>query len=455
MTRTKPVRPLLLVILLLLFILPFATPVHAQECTPIRFLPGQVVRVTGSLDAGGLPYRGRAGLENAVLGFIPLETILQTEGRSECIDGRNWYGVAQSDLTPDLPPNIYVMDGDGTTPWLEPMPICPYAPGRGIRLDAYGTLRDFASFAPDPTNPDWVILSYNPVGEQVHPALQRHYALDMRTGLLTETDYPHADVVTRRLTDRLGITEYVFGDSSMENYGLRVSPDGSKVLYFVPGPIREDCAHGCRLAEAFIANSDGSNPVSLGNFSLDNSLVDVHWGANDRLYLTLISEFAPSYFTVELCLDGSCGGYITDVLGIEGYAAFVSVSPDGRYRAVERFSIGDGGNGALIFDEEGELVMELPDNGDASLAVIWASENVIYYPLQGGYTVWEGETPQDYDHVRHINLNLQDGTFDPADQLTLWREGMFNGWDRGWIKAGGTFVVYSGQVLSAYCFGRG
>jgi hypothetical protein len=61
------------------------------ECLEPRFLPGQPVKVIGSVDAGGMPYRARTNLESEVLGFIPLGTTLRTNPYREyfCGQGRN------------------------------------------------------------------------------------------------------------------------------------------------------------------------------------------------------------------------------------------------------------------------------------------------------------------------------------------------------------------------------
>ena len=204
----------LLLCLLMLLILHTAKA-QANDCLTPRFFPGQTVTITGSIDAGGMPYRADSFLSSPVEGFIPIDATVTTGmGLQACKDGRNWYMAHYE--TDEGSRGGWIVDGDGTNYWIEPVPSCPYG-GLLYTYDYWGYLMEM-NYMPETDN---VILTFAPRGEQVaHAAEGIHYALNLVTGTLTEATYPFADIINRDLTNKLGIMDWVFEGGDKNGYTL-------------------------------------------------------------------------------------------------------------------------------------------------------------------------------------------------------------------------------------------
>ncbi|MBC7870701.1 MAG: hypothetical protein H7Y09_07660 [Chitinophagaceae bacterium] len=455
-------------LLMLLFIsINISGHVMAQDtCLPPRFLPGMPVQVVGSVDAGGLPFRGSIGLAGNVLGFIPLGTSITVEESAICEEGRNWYPVSADYTTVASDYSVWVTDGDGTSYWLEPVGFCeiPEWLGNGVQINLWNTIDDIVTmdYAADDH-----LLYLTTSGDDVpqHPVLLDHYTIDVETGILTEGDYQYVDIVTPELTDALGISAYVFGERSF-SYALLISPDQQKILYFIPDPPIESCAHGCLRDQVYIADVDGTDSIFLGRI-YSGYLETVHWGANERLYLTMHSEAAFNYYTIELCMDGSCGALFDDVLeerGLPFYdevVGFPAVSPDGRHMAFERFNFtgSEEGSGTVILDLEDNSWIELPDNGNVALPIIWEDDTTMMYPIDVDSVIRPAEAEgynYDHDFVRMLTLDFAEGTFRLRDQVTLWDEDMFGEWMKGeWLRLDRAFIIPRLDLLNIACISFG
>jgi hypothetical protein len=419
-----------------------AAPAHMQsECLIPRFLPGQSVKVTGSVDAGGLPYRAAMGLDQAVQGFIPLETRVTAQEGPVCSEERNWYRldpeVAQSDSA-----EVWVTDGDGRTYWLEPLRLgC----GTQIETRPIGYVYALNSGEDEKT----ITISTAQSNEQ-KVYTKHHYSLDLETGILTPTADP--DLIPPELLDQLGI-------EPVDRYPPQLSPDGTQILYFIPEPPRENCAEGCVPLQVYIANVDGSHPVLLGRISLENNLWAVHWGANHRLYLTIVTEAAPAPYLVEYCMDGGCEHDIGALLrqwGVSnfGVLGFASVSPDGKQLAVERIYGREKGSGTLIIDLAHNTWIELPDNGDVWLPVIWENNTTIDYPVDADSVANLQENAP--DRLLRIELDFDKRAYHVINQYTYSDGEMFGDWMNGqWLRTYGLFFTSWQDRLGIYCFFAG
>jgi hypothetical protein len=286
-----------------------------------------------------------------------------------------------------------------------------------------------------------------------HPVLLNHYEIDIPSGALRPTTYPYADIVTRDLTDRLGITEFVFGERSNNRFSLHVSPDRKKILYFVPSKKLKDCTHSCYLVEGFVADADGSNPRSLGEIPTDASITRIYWGTDGRIYLTHITEEAPRFFTVGICIEDGCTleGNIADIAAKYGVnvpsGSIVTTSPNGQYLAItplyrnENLVGWDGS--AYIIDTQNSGVITLPDSGLSGVPIFWDNDGQILYGVDMNGVVDESDYADEVwlletDRWLIIRLDFTQETYD-IDQDTLDMSNDNNDifgdvWYGSWVK---------------------
>lgn len=432
-------------------------PIKAQEenqCLEPRFIPGQTVFIVGSVDAGGLPYRYDTNLDSPVQGIIPLGTKITTEEQKfvRCEDRRNWYEAIGWG---------WVMDGDGISYWLEPENLCS---GGSMIINPYFSIGKLVEVDYLEETGDLLITVSNDELNVKHPILLDHYTLNISTGLLKQVPYRHAEIVTPELTDTLGITDRVFGINSTYNYSLYVSPDGSKIFYFLLAP--ESCVDECMSTtmNMYSADADGSNVVFIGPLTLFAFWDHIYWGANDRVYIEFVSAYGGGSTMLEVCLDGSCiyslgatlqEAKVPSTVSIPS----VSVSPDGKFIAAER-AFADGGyppSSTVIFNTEDQTWMELPSNGESSMPVIWDSNNRLYYPIDVTHEADEAWGFSS-DGFAEVELDFKNRTFEVTERFYL-RENHpeFGFFDRNWFHPAnsGTFITSDFDSIKLYCIGRG
>jgi hypothetical protein len=401
-----PHQTKMLVCLLALILMAHITKAQTDDCLIPRFFPGQTVTITGSIDAGGMPYRADSSLDSPVEGFIPIgATVTTGMGLQACQDGRNWYWASYE--TDEGNQGGWIIEGDGTNYWIEPVPLCPYG-GLLYTSDYWGYPMEM-NYVPGTDN---VILTFTPRGEQVGRATAGiHYAFNLTTGTLTETTYPFADIINRDLTDKLGITDWVFNNNAQNGYTLYLSPDQQKILYFVPGEPLSDCAHNCQPITGYIANTDGTNAVELGEFATDAGIARVHWGANERVYLSHITETG-IYFSGEICMDGTCARELSTMLEEDFdlpadklmYPYYPTVSPDGRYLALTPMM--DYGHG-FVLDLQTGSTLDLPAMGSIASPALWGESNSLWLPMK---TDGDPNSAHTTSYIRNLNLNFDEAT---------------------------------------------
>lgn len=452
----------------------FYVTVHAQSdsCLSPRFFAGQEVRVIGSIDAGGMPFRDDPSFSQPVKGFVPLDTIVTSYNMELCVEGRNWYSIVYSQTGGEQPTRVWIMDGDGQSYWLEPIPICSggldrtrifpadSTYGQGLIVDGYEESTNTLRFSAERLIPNT-------------ETFERHYFnFDSRTGMMSETAYWYRDLITHTLTDKLGITEQVFGNGE-DFTTLYVSPDRAKILYRVRNPQIPDCAHGCSTETLWLANSDGSNPVSLSE--LYGTITRVIWGQNGKIYLSVSPlEVYEADFTLTLCTDGSCAIYENASLLTHHSLPFDYVrhmpttSPNGKWIALtvggESLVLKGMSTTAIILASKGDQFIELPYNGGAAASILWLDDDTILYPVIG--LGWKGE---DYglpsyfyqqDALWEIHLNFDKLTYRVGDRVTQSTgnpdyERMFNPEQTQHIILGYIPIIYSTQSITFYCFSKG
>ena len=446
-----------------------------SDCLPIHFMGGQVVRVIGSVDAGGLPFRQQPSLESSVEGFIPLDTQLQTKGLLRCSEERNWYSVFYSIEGEAESQEVWVVDGDSYTHWLEPVPICrasdiqiypaypSYVGGRLI-VDGFDKTSQILRFS----------LDFFPEGV----SRERHYfELDLATGFLTQMDYWYRDVITRDLTNQLGITDRVFGEEEGFNV-VYVSPDKTQFLYRTVNPTIPNCAHGCTTETLWLADIDGSNPIALTEFY--GLITHINW-LDDEIQLSMlpIEVFGPN-FDWTVCLDGSCDershdrfleghdlpfdhGRHTPTLSPNGEWIATSFGSEDLYLEEGILSIG------VILNTNDNRYIQLPNNGEAASPILWINDRRILYPVIG--TGWDGEPhglPSDFyevDALWDIVLDFDDLSYHVIQRMTDWQG---REWDDRLFGTEQTHhiipmssvsrgvIVYNQQrSLSLHCFPQG
>jgi hypothetical protein len=356
-----------------------ATPEPA--CLLPNFLVGSEVRVVGSLEAGGLPVRSKLKLDSDVTDFIPLNTTFISDNVT-CIEGRNWMHIAAVKVGDRMISGYAVMD-DGVHYWLQANRLCPVDGAELYFGDFSLSIRQAYPVA------DKLVIGVTDTNTNQHPVLLDYYNLDRITGVLTPATYPYADIVTRDLTDMLGITDVVFGENSNADFSLHVSPDGKQILYFVPGHHTEgDCNVFCAYVEGFVADADGSHPLSLGQIPVDASLDNVYWGTDGRIYLSHITEEGGIFFTVGICIKAGCTiqGDIHTIAAVYGLnissGAIDTTSPNGQYLAINPQGL-DADNqdmaGAYVIDLLNKSFIRLPDDGYSQFPLFWEDDSHILY----------------------------------------------------------------------------
>jgi hypothetical protein len=469
---TQQAKYLLLLLLVVVLMPPLALQAQADTCLSPRFFGGQWVRVTGSLDAGGLPFRAQHSLSAPVLGFIPLDRVVESAWMQRCVEGRNWYSVWYGRTDSEAPEEVWVMDGDGHTYWLEPLPYCQEYDQRehifpspmdyedGLIVDSFDEQTKVLRFS----------ANYRPVGEH---SLERHYfTLDLDTELVTQTDYWYRDIVTRQLTDRLGITEQVFGEE--EDFStVYVSPDRTRILYRNTNPPIPDCAHGCITETLWIADSDGSNPRALSDFY--GWISRIVWGNDGRIHLSMFSKevWSPE-FTLTVCIDGSCTLYLDELilgersLPLEDVLHMPMWSPNGQWIAVtmgseQLYNAGIPSTGFVV-EQNGDRFIQLPYNGQAASPIIWMDNDTLLYPVRGVDVdeAQDGLPTRFYtqDALWEIDLDFEALTYRIGDRLTYCvgdrNDRLFDPVETHHIiAAGNKAIVYSRASLDIYCFWRG
>lgn len=308
--------------------------------------------------------------------------------------------------------------------------------------------------------------------------MERHYfTFDLDTGLITQTDYWYRDLVTRKLTDRLGITEQVFGDSE-DFRTIYVSPDRTKILYSTRKPQVPHCDHDCETETLWITDRSGSNPIALTDF-YEGTIEQVTWGKDDKIYLSLSSPvMAGTDLILTVCADGSCEMY-DDELILKGrslpfkYVEHLPVwSPNGQWIAVTMGSEQLAADGifstGVVVENEGDRYIQLPFNGRVAAPIVWLDDDTILYPVMG--IGWDGKDyglPSDFyeqDALWEIHLDFNALTYRIGDRLTEWVRSR-KWYDQMWeyagiesyhiIAAGDKAIVYSHHGLDIYCFSRG
>jgi hypothetical protein len=324
-TRALP----LLILTTLLFLLPGGL-LHAQETCPLapRLTIGMPGRVR-AVNTAGNNLRANAGIEAELTGYLENDTEFVVESGPNCKDGINWYRVRALDGT-----NGWTAESAFGNYWLEPIPFCTpqqRAANTGYLLteDTAPFYRRLTSVRYDPARKSLLLASQpHTAVETIHPALWTYQWLNLETQALTPAEYPDADIVTPELTDKLGITEYVFGEHSRAFYSLHVSPNRARILYFTYNPPIKDCAHGCYTAQVWVADVDGSNAKEVGRMVMgDAGYIAWEWGGG-KIYLTMV-YLDLSYGVIEICDDGSC--FNTPDESFPYNYAYPSVSPDGEH----------------------------------------------------------------------------------------------------------------------------
>lgn len=450
-------RQSIMLLCLLCFILSTHLITLAQnDCLPPRVFPGQTITITGSIDAGGMPYRAENQLASHVEGFVPIgEIISTTEYMAACVDGRNWYQVnVLTDVGNRL---MWILDGDGVNYWIEPTELCQF-PNRGglfTVMDHWGTIAEM-NYLPGTNR---VILAFNELGQNDHPSQLDHYAFDLMTGEIAESMYPFTNVIDRDLTDQLGISDWVFnGNNGAEGYSIYLSPDQQKILYFILGEAISPCAHNCHPLTGFIANADGTNPVEIGQFFTEAGLVRVHWGVNDRLYLSHITVTA-GYFSGEICIDGTCARSISNMLETEYNLSqeeivpyYPTVSSDGRYMALTSM-IGGYGQGRVIDLQTGRM-LNLPASGSIAFPALWDNDNSLWLPIMPD---GDPDFTHDKPYILNLNLNIDEETVGRST-ASAEHNGLhplpFIGIN-DWIRTEGSIVINYGGYLEVFCIGLG
>ncbi len=363
---------------------------HGCGVLPTRLAISKAALVR-DLPAGGNSLRAAPGLYGAVVGEIPAHAEVLVLAGPRCADGYQWYQVQFGDLTG------WTAEGDSQEYWLEPVSLCPSS------LSAPLTFFQLAEITTPVVDLQFlraegaVLISSLPPGVELryrppHEAQLSYHRFDLATRTLTEIPYPDADIVTRDLTDRLGVTEAVFGADSAY-HALLVSPERDRVLYFV---LDEDYEYPCcgddyTYYEAWTANADGSDPRRLGITRQIDYVQQVHWIDDSAVLLIYNDLFGGGYTPLEVCLDGSCFNWLSlhaaDGLFIHGGSA--AISPDRRSAAINHFY------------DDGITVQDRASGGEWSLPAglrfplfspIWSPDGqAFYYPSgesQGAVRAW-------------------------------------------------------------------
>jgi hypothetical protein len=297
------------------------------------------------------------------------------------------------------------MGDDTQTHWLEPIPFPCSSYGReqvfpaypayssGLFVDSFDSENGLLRFSAEALSGD-------------RSELVRHYfTLDVNTGMTTQSDYWYRDLITQEFTDRVGITEQVFGDG--EDFStVYVSPDRTKILYRVTNPERPDCAHGCVTETLWIADSNGNNPITLAEFY--GRITRIVWDDDGMIYLSLSPlEVWEADFTLAVNTDGTISEYADEMI-LEGrslpfeYVRHMPIfSPNREWIAVtmgseQLYSEGMPSTG-FILNAHDDRYIQLPYNGQAASPILWIGNNEIAYPVIG--LGWDGE---DYDLPSHF-----------------------------------------------------
>lgn len=429
-----------------------------------------------TLDAGGLPYRSSPSLDTPVIGLIPLDTHLTTIGMQLCLESRNWYLVEYGADEAARRYPVWVVDGVDGTYWLEPVPTClgetartTLFPGfvgysQGLIVDGYDSATDTLRFSAE-------------YFDDAAHTLERHYLnFQVRDGVVTRSDYWYRNLITPELTDRLGITEQVFG-AEEDFTGLHVSPDRTRILYQTPNPQIPDCAHGCRTSKLWIADIDGSNSLPLGDYY--GRVNRVIWGEEQiRLSITPAEVFSPD-LTVTFYLDGHEQEYADEVilggrsLPFEYVSNLPIESPDGEW-----ISVTMGGEAlyeqsgfrstGFILNQNEDRWIQLPYNGNAASEIVWLDSDTILYPVIGlGWSGADYGLPDYFyaqDGLWEIHLDFDTLTYRLGGRLTNWippevsygYPNMLDPVQTHYILIeSGIPIIYSGISLDMYCISRG
>ncbi len=413
--RTIVLRIIVLVTLLTNTALNFSAirPVQAQEVCdlPSRLTPNMPGRVRAVSTAGN-NLRAKAGQAAEITGTLANETEFIVQSEPECVDGLNWYQVETLDGQTG-----WTAEGENGLYWLEPTPFCTEQQREAnlhYHLDENSRpfFRNAISVTYNSARHSLLIAS-QPEGrdELVHPALQEYNWLNLDTQIITPTQYPDADIVTPELTDKLGITEYVFGDKSQLWESLHVSPKRDRILYFTHESSDQDtCIEGCDPVEGWIANADGSQARSLGVIaSGEVGYLDWEWKGNGYIYLTMI--YAGGLMGIEeIYEDGSYAGNNSFPLDY----AYPSVSPDGSYITFTQM-LGGGVDprwkGQIIDHRSGNWYA-LPLTSFA-IPAIWSQDGqtIYFIGLIDGKTVLATTTVADIKRANSLlnDLPIRDG----------------------------------------------
>lgn len=435
---------------ILLIILNFgvADGMEAQEesqCLEPRFIPGQTVRVVGSVDMGGMPYRAEAGFENEILGFIPLETVLTTSNQWQaaalCVEERNWYETwfEQENKW------VWIVDGDGYSYWLQPDELCMTEPNPLNVDDSIGMLENVEYLA------DKNSLQLTTMNDE-------NYLLNFETGILSRTSSVHTNIVK---PDFIKLINFL---RSYPINPVSVSPDKNKVIYAIPSPyVIPDCAHGCHTYYLYVANADGTDMKFFLHTAAENYIEAVHWGTNGRFYITFGSEAVWGNRLLEVCNDGSClqslDQHLAELSGLNEVGlnynfAHPSISPSGRYMAVEQTISNSLNPGAIILDTKSNTVIQLPDNGEVAMPIVWESDNVIYYTASADTVVANSLGKLDDDTIIKIALDYDHQTFEV--QEVILNGDLFLHTQRIYLlHHNRRFVIYDDYSITVYCIGLG
>jgi hypothetical protein len=344
------------------------------------------VLVTGLADFGGAPYRATSGLDAPVQGIIPIgSTLFIDDTTYGCEDGRNWFKVQYAPQSDGEPLSVWLTDGADGTYWLEPVSVCGSFTENSI---AFSYLQALVIDGVDAETGTLRFSSEFVDGQQL---VRRYFEMNVRTGLITPVTYWHADLITRELTDRLGITDQVFTEDGPDYTAVIVSPDREWLLYELRNPPIEDCAHGCQTTRLYMARTDGSDArVLIPN--LYASINQVTWHES-RLALSLgyLEVWWPD-FGLLVCRDGSC---IQDDRGlleqwdlpfdtIQGVPIF---SPNGRRVVLTVWSENLQTAGVLYLNIALDLdtgrFIALPDDGGTLAQITWSDDDTLVYPIFG------------------------------------------------------------------------
>jgi hypothetical protein len=247
-------------------------------------------------------------------------------------------------------------------------------------------------------------------------------------------NYPDADVVTHELTDRLGITDQVFGRNSTQ-LSLFVSPNRDRILYFTISPSPALGESGQESLVDFYtlwtANIDGTEAVELGFFQYPS--LPMLWG-DEYVYLPILPGYGDGRDLYQACLDGTCKNYIdlsnTELSEAEShFFDKISVRQDGSMLAITHKYLPL----LIIYDVNAGTSWCLPSSDiNSGFPPAWSSDGqAIYYLNSEGQVIRHFLGPLPGEDATEV---ITTGSPTPGDEwlfLPDYRMTVFNNGSEG------------------------